>query len=203
MALISSATPSCSNSGRFAGSSDSPMWKRGWRPFSRSVTLWPRRASSAAMVDPPGPPPITRTSHWRAAAGAARAGKLSTVIDRPSLGPFYDAGLRRQSRKRARKASQTPNAERSRNSWRNAGRGGRAHAHDDPVPGDQGATPGHAGFLPDGRLLRAVLQRRRESRPAAGHHADPARQLRGRARGDGGRAVPLGRRLPRAADQAG
>ena len=34
MARTCSATPKRSNSGRLAGSSDSPMWKRGWRAFS-------------------------------------------------------------------------------------------------------------------------------------------------------------------------
>src|SRR5574337_1261341 len=55
-------TPSFSNSDALAGSSDSPMWKRGWRAFSASSTERPARASSAAAVAPAGPPPITNTS---------------------------------------------------------------------------------------------------------------------------------------------
>ena len=38
--------------GRLHGSSDSPMWKRGWRSFSSWITRRPRRCSSAAVVDP-------------------------------------------------------------------------------------------------------------------------------------------------------
>src|SRR5687767_8808679 len=55
-------SPSRSTIGMFAGSSDSPMWKRGWRSRSSSVTVSPRRASSIAAVEPAGPPPMTRTS---------------------------------------------------------------------------------------------------------------------------------------------
>src|SRR5690349_6773850 len=51
------------------GSSDSPMWKRGWRDFSSSTTSRPRMASSAAIVEPAGPPPITSTSQWSASTG--------------------------------------------------------------------------------------------------------------------------------------
>src|SRR5690606_17796838 len=59
--------------GMFIGSSDSPMWKRGWRSFSSCVTRHPLRASSVAMVLPAGPPPITSTSvpETSGAAGAA------------------------------------------------------------------------------------------------------------------------------------
>src|SRR5579859_7479262 len=63
IAAISRPTPRRSKSGRFAGSSDSPIWKRGWRSFSRSTTLRPFLARSAAIVDPDGPPPMTATSH--------------------------------------------------------------------------------------------------------------------------------------------
>src|ERR1700676_1569846 len=62
IARTCSLTPSCSSSGRLAGSSDSPIWKRGWRSFSISVTWWPRRDSRVATVEPAGPPPITSTS---------------------------------------------------------------------------------------------------------------------------------------------
>ncbi len=48
--------------GMFIGRSDSPMWKRGCRSRSTSVTFRPLRASSAAAVEPAGPPPTTRTS---------------------------------------------------------------------------------------------------------------------------------------------
>ena len=55
----------------FIGSSDSPMWKRGCRAFSSSVTCRPARASSVAAVEPAGPPPITRTSVASTALGLA------------------------------------------------------------------------------------------------------------------------------------
>src|ERR1700693_1968806 len=62
MARTSSATPSFCSSGRLAGRSDSPIWKRGWRAFSIRVTRCPLRASKAAAVEPAGPPPMTSTS---------------------------------------------------------------------------------------------------------------------------------------------
>ena len=73
MRSTSSRTPSRSNRATLAGSSDSPMWKRGWRPFSARITSRPRSASRAAMVEPAGPPPTTRTSQSKA-AGEAEAG---------------------------------------------------------------------------------------------------------------------------------
>src|SRR6266545_1305211 len=57
-----SARPRRSNSGRLAGNSDSPMWKRGNRSRSATTTANPCRARSAAATAPPGPPPTTRTS---------------------------------------------------------------------------------------------------------------------------------------------
>lgn len=39
------------------------MWNRGWWSFSSSVTRQPRSASRLEMVEPAGPPPMTRTSH--------------------------------------------------------------------------------------------------------------------------------------------
>ena len=52
--------------GRLSGKSDSPMWNRGNRSFSKTTTLRPIWARSAAVVEPAGPPPITRTSHsWK------------------------------------------------------------------------------------------------------------------------------------------
>ena len=44
------------------------MWKRGWEPFSTSTTCSPRSARRVAAVDPAGPPPITSTSQFVAAA---------------------------------------------------------------------------------------------------------------------------------------
>ncbi|EWS64911.1 hypothetical protein Y695_01841 [Hydrogenophaga sp. T4] len=60
--LICSAMPIFSNSGRLAGNSDSPMWKRGWWAFSSTTTWCPFSASKLATVEPAGPPPITSTS---------------------------------------------------------------------------------------------------------------------------------------------
>ena len=62
----------------FIGNSDSPMWNRGWRAFSSSVTRQPLRASSVATVEPAGPPPMTSTSGvagsaWR---GSGRCGAV-------------------------------------------------------------------------------------------------------------------------------
>ena len=48
-----------------AGSSDSPTWKRGNVSRSKSPTLSPARARNAAVVEPPGPPPMTATSYCR------------------------------------------------------------------------------------------------------------------------------------------
>ncbi len=44
------------------GSNDSPIWYRGNSAFSRSSVLCPRIAVRDAKVEPPGPPPTTRTS---------------------------------------------------------------------------------------------------------------------------------------------
>jgi hypothetical protein len=48
--------------------------KRGWCAFSMTTTSRPALASKAAIVEPAGPPPTTRTSHsnFAAAAGSAR-----------------------------------------------------------------------------------------------------------------------------------
>jgi len=69
IARMSSITPSLSSSGMVMGSSDSPMWKRGWRDFSSTVTFQPARASWIAAVLPAGPPPMISTSG--VACGAA------------------------------------------------------------------------------------------------------------------------------------
>ena len=37
--------------GRLHGSSDSPIWKRGWRSFSSWITRYPRRCSNVAAVE--------------------------------------------------------------------------------------------------------------------------------------------------------
>jgi fructose-1,6-bisphosphatase/inositol monophosphatase family enzyme len=71
-----------------------------------------------------------------------------------------------------------------------------------PVPGHQGGTPGHARVLPHGRLLRAVLRRRRKSLAPARHHVDPARPVRRPAGGHGRRTLSFDGRLPRAPHQA-
>ena len=55
----------------------------------------------------------------------------------------------------------------------------RAHTDDAAVPAHQGRASGHAGAVPDGRLLRAVLRRRAARQPAARHHAHVARHERG------------------------
>ena len=62
--------------------------------------------------------------------------------------------------------------------------------------------PGHAGVLPHGRFLRAVLRRRAQGGAPARHHADPARAVGRRADSDGRRAVSRGRRLSRQAGPA-
>ncbi len=77
------------------------------------------------------------------------------------------------------------------------------HADDGAVPAHQGRVSGHAGVLPHGRLLRAVLRRCAQGAPAARHHADHPRRQRRRAGGHGRRAGAFGRGLPGAADQAG
>ena len=62
----SSATAASSPSSRstavLRGSSDSPMWKRGKRVRSRSLTRSPARAITSAAVAPAGPPPMTIAS---------------------------------------------------------------------------------------------------------------------------------------------
>ncbi len=59
----------------FIGRSDSPMWKRGWWPFSSSVTCQPCCASRIAAAQPAGPPPITSTSGVSAAGACGVAGE--------------------------------------------------------------------------------------------------------------------------------
>src|ERR1700689_5010114 len=61
-ASTDSRTPSASKIGMDIGSSDSPIWKRGWRSFSIWSTRCPSRASMMAVALPPGPPPTTNTS---------------------------------------------------------------------------------------------------------------------------------------------
>ena len=70
------------------------------------------------------------------------------------------------------------------------------HAPDEAVLRRQGGVPGPAAVLPDGGLLRAVLRRRTQGRAVARHHADPARQFRGRAHPDGRGAGACLRGLP-------
>src|SRR5438094_2523490 len=77
--------------GRLCGSSDSPMWKRGWCSFSSRVTRQPFSASKAEMVEPAGPPPTTRTSHSPLAAGIFVPEMLGLV--RPSLPTFLASHL--------------------------------------------------------------------------------------------------------------
>ena len=62
----------------FIGSSDSPMWKRGWRSFSSISTFQPRRASRVAAVLPAGPPPMTRMSVSMACAPGGAVAPAST-----------------------------------------------------------------------------------------------------------------------------
>ena len=64
---------------------------------------------------------------------------------------------------------------------------------DAAVPAHQGRASGHAPVLPDGRLLRAVLRRRRARARTARHHADRARAVGRRADPDGRRAASRGR----------
>ena len=56
----------------FIGSSDSPMWKRGWASFSSITTEWPARASRVAAVLPAMPwvPAHAQTMNWGAAPSA-------------------------------------------------------------------------------------------------------------------------------------
>src|SRR5690348_3984980 len=63
-----------------AGSSDSPMWKRGWRAFSSIVTRQPRCASSVEIVDPPGPPPTTTTSQSNVCAIAPSIPESPVIV---------------------------------------------------------------------------------------------------------------------------
>ena len=62
-ASTASITPSSSRIGMVAGSSDSPTCSRGNRSRSSSRTRAPLRASSVAVVLPPGPPPMTIASN--------------------------------------------------------------------------------------------------------------------------------------------
>ena len=59
--LIGNAEPL--EHGRLSGSSNSPIWKRGKRSFSRTTTCLCCCARGDAIVDPAGPPPTTSTSH--------------------------------------------------------------------------------------------------------------------------------------------
>ncbi len=52
------------------------MWKRGWRSLSTTTTSRPRSASSAPMVDPAGPQPITNTSQRRSSGVVAAISSL-------------------------------------------------------------------------------------------------------------------------------
>src|SRR4029450_3970413 len=81
--LTRSSTPIRWSKGMFAGSSDSPMWKRGKASRSTSVTRRPPWARQVAAVEPPGPPPITSTS--------TRWGGLDMTSALPS---FADRGAR-------------------------------------------------------------------------------------------------------------
>src|SRR5215475_4577428 len=61
--FTSSSTPMRWSKGIFAGSSDSPMWKRGNASRSTSVTRRPPWARHVAAVEPPGPPPMRSEEH--------------------------------------------------------------------------------------------------------------------------------------------
>ena len=50
------------------------MWKRGNCSRSRRSTRRPRRASAVAVLEPPGPPPMTTASKSQASVGLMRAG---------------------------------------------------------------------------------------------------------------------------------
>ena len=76
------------------------------------------------------------------------------------------------------------------------------HADDAAVPAHQGRASRHPGVLPDGRLLRAVLRRRRKSVAPDRPYAHPARHVGGRAGQDGRRAGAFGRAVPRQAGEA-
>ncbi len=78
----------------------------------------------------------------------------------------------------------------------------RPHSDDAAVPPDQAAASGHPALLPHGRLLRALLRRRREGRAPARHHAHHARPVERQADPHGGRALPRGRAIPRPPGQA-
>ncbi len=77
-----------------------------------------------------------------------------------------------------------------------------ADADDGAVFRDQGGQSGLPAVLPDGRLLRALLRRRRGREPGARHRADQARQARGRGHPHVRRADRARRRLSQPADRA-
>src|SRR6476619_7134940 len=91
MSRTCSYTPRRSRIGTFIGSSDSPMWKRGWRAFSSSSTRWPRRARSAAAVEPAGPPPTTSTSVSMESRADGSASAASVIAEWGVLGRSGDA----------------------------------------------------------------------------------------------------------------
>ena len=73
---IVSWTPRASKISFVQGSWDSPMWKRGNCSRSRRSTRRPRRASAVAVLEPPGPPPMTTASKSQASVGLMRAGAV-------------------------------------------------------------------------------------------------------------------------------
>ena len=90
MRSTSSSTPRRSRMGMFIGSSDSPMWKRGWRFFSNSCTLRPRRASSVAAVVPAGP---AADDDDVAVQAAISRGFLVTPLESEALSRGYNSRL--------------------------------------------------------------------------------------------------------------
>ena len=61
--------------GKLRGRMDSPMWKRGWRDFSRTQTRRPARARRRAATAPPGPPPMTMASYAVFSASGSGCGR--------------------------------------------------------------------------------------------------------------------------------
>jgi hypothetical protein len=94
------------------------MWKRGNRSRSRRTTFRPARASAVAVLEPPGPPPMTATSKSQPSLAVftiaddlsslvrlrlvRRAGKRPPAHTAPYLGGAYfaDGAISRPSRKR-------------------------------------------------------------------------------------------------------
>ena len=74
-------------------------------------------------------------------------------------------------------------------------------ADDGAVHRDQGRQSGLPALLPDGRLLRDVLRRRRGGVAGARHHADQARPAPGPRHPDVRRADPRRRPVPPEADR--